>query len=90
MPDTLPARRGRRPAPPREALPVICVPALQLWSQRECSAVLSVSREAVSEAVRSGALPSEPRKLGQRSRRVLAADAVRVLAPAWLSRLQFV
>lgn len=84
------AKRGRKPKPPREELPSIVLPALKLWSQRECAEVLSVSRERVAEAVKSGKLPSEPLKLGQRSRRVLASDAVRVLAPAWLPRLRLV
>lgn len=62
---------------------------VQLWTCREASRILAVSREAIALAVRSGRLPCEPETPGQRARRVLAADAVRVLAPAFLPRIKF-
>lgn len=83
--------RGRRPKLKSDGdeLPKLTLSAAQLWTCREVSRVLSVSRAEVTEAVRSGRLPCEPETPGQRARRVLAADAVRVLAPAFLPRIKF-
>lgn len=72
-----------------DELPTLTLSAAQLWTCREVSRVLSVSRAEVSEAVRSNRLPCEEPRPGRRARRVLAVDAVRVLAPAYLGRFTF-
>ncbi len=91
MPDDKPVKRGRKPKAPAAStseLPTLCASALTLWSLREVADVLKVSRKRVAEAVRTNRLPCEPSE-GRRPRRVLAFDAVRVLAPAFLSRIKF-
>jgi hypothetical protein len=82
----LPRKRGRKPKPVLAELPKVRVSALQLWSLRECARVLAVSRERVQAAIAAGDLPAE--SSGQHSRRVLATDAVKALAPHLLDRLQ--
>jgi hypothetical protein len=83
---TLPRKRGRKPKPVLAELPKVRVSALQLWSLRECARVLAVSRERVQAAIAAGDLPAEAG--GGHSRRVLATDAVKALAPQLLERLQ--
>ena len=83
--------RGRRPNSKSagDDLPQVALCAAQLWTCREVSRVLSVSRAEVAEAVKSKRLPCEEPRPGRRARRVLAVDAVRVLAPAYLERFNF-
>jgi len=86
-----PRPKGRRPkvASDDVALPVLAISPAQLWSCRKVHRVLSVPRAKVAEAVESGRLPCEPAQPGRRSQRVLAYDAIRVLAPAFLKRFNF-
>lgn len=86
--DTLTRRKpGPKPQAKVDELPPVKVDALKLWSVRECSEILAVSRERVKAAIDAGDLPAEP--AGGHSRRVLAIDAVRVLANHLMPRLQF-
>jgi len=87
QPFTKPTRkRGRKPRVVADGLPVVRLPAAQLWTLRECARVLAVSRERVKAAISSGTLPVEP--AGGHSRRVLAMDAVRALAPHLTGRVE--
>jgi len=79
-------KRGRKLRVGAESLPAVRLPAAQLWTLRECARVLSVSRERVKAAISSGTLPVEP--AGGHSRRVLAMDAVRALAPHLTGRVE--
>jgi len=79
-------KKGRKPRVVAESLPAVQLPAAQLWTLRECARVLSVSRDRVRAAISSGALPAEPE--GGHSRRVLAMDAVRALAPHLTGRVE--
>lgn len=90
-PELAPRRRGRRPKATSQGdeLSVVALSSVQMWTCREVSRILAVSRDRVMDAVKSGRLPCEPETPGQRARRVLAADAVRVLAPAFLPRIKF-
>jgi len=83
-----PTKRGRKIKPLSAELPKVRMCPVQLWSMRECAAVLSVSRDAVHDAVLSGVLPAEPTKGCKR--RILATDAVRVLAPHFAGRINWV
>lgn len=83
----MPRKRGRKPKPVTAELPRVRLCAVQLWSLRECQRTLAVSYERVRAAIEAGTLPVEPQ--GGHSRRVLAADAVRALAPHLMTRLEF-
>lgn len=91
MTEHQPVKRGRKPKAAQGAngLPVVEMAAVTLWSLREVAKTLRVGRKTVDEAVISGRLPCEPATRARCVRRVLAADAVRVLAPAFLSRIKF-
>ena len=93
-PALLPApsrRRGRRVRPAAAPVPDLdsigLVPPGQLWTLREVASRLRVSPRRVAAAVRAGDLVAEPATVRRSLRRVTAADAVRVFAPALAPRL---
>lgn len=91
-PEVSPRRRGRRPKLRAADEPtVLKCSVLQQWSQRKAAQVLCIDRARIQAAVEAGQLTAEPKREGQKLRRVLAIEAVELFAPHLLTskRIKF-
>ena len=70
---------------------MITFSVLQQWSQRKAAQVLCIDRARIQAAIEAGQLTAEPKREGQKIRRVSAIEAVELFAPHLLKskRIRF-